>query len=34
MQFDEFLAFSRDISQLGTGGMQILVGLKKNLMMT
>jgi len=32
MQFDEFLAFSRDISH-GTGGMQILVGLKNYLMM-
>ena len=32
MPFDEFLSFSRDISH-GTGGMQILVGLKKDLMM-
>jgi hypothetical protein len=32
MPFDEFLSFSRDISH-GTGGMQILVGLKNYLMM-
>ena len=30
MPFDEFLSFSRDISH-GTGGMQILVGLKNYL---